>query len=118
MSVEECVEKVEDVSEDNSYTAIVDKEIYRQVGHFKKVIDAMVGDELDSMDDYINFILKIGMQKMLIDVLPDDEALQMTMVAMFEDNPEYLCEFVSKVLKDGKNEKVEGKKSEWINAYG
>ena len=116
MSVEECVEKVE--VHDNNYTAVVDEEIYRQVGHFKKVIDAMVGDELDSMDDYINFILKIGMQKMLIDVLPDDEALQMTMVAMFEDNPEYLCEFVSKVLKDGNNEKVEGKKSEWMNAYG
>ena len=117
MDVEECVEKVESVPEEK-YAVIVDEEIYRQVGHFKKVINAMIGDELDSMDEYINFILKIGMQKMLMDVLPDDEALQLTMVAMFEDNPEYLCEFVSKVLKDGKNEKVEGKKSEWMNAYG
>ena len=116
MNIEESVEEVED--EDNKYTVVVGEDIYQQVEHFKKVIDAMIGVELESIDDYIKFILKIGMMKMLLDAIPDDMPLQMTMVAMFEENPEYICEFVSRAIKKGKNKKIKEKSAEWINMYG
>ena len=116
MNIEESVEEVED--EDNKYTVVVGEDIYQQVEHFKKVIDAMIGGELESIDDYINFILKIGMMKMLLDAIPDDMPLQMTMVAMFEENSEYICEFVSRAIKKGKNKKIKEKSFEWINMYG
>ena len=116
MNIEESVEEVED--EDNKYTVVVGEDIYQQVEHFKKVIDAMIGGELESIDDYINFILKIGMMKMLLDAIPDDMPLQMTMVAMFEENSEYICEFVSRAIKKSKNKKIKEKSFEWINMYG
>ena len=39
------------------------------------------------------------MQRMLSDVLLENEVLQLTMVAMLKDNPEYICDFISRKIK-------------------
>ena len=105
------------VTDPKQYSVSIDKEIYEQVTHFKKIIDAVIGEEMKGMDDYINLVLKIGMQRMLSDVLPENEALQSTMVAMFQDNPGYICDFISRKIKESSKEAVKDKTSEWMNAY-
>ncbi len=60
-----------------------------------------MGKELDEKDadNYINPILKIEMQRMLSDVLLENEDLQLTMVAMLKHNPEYICDFISRKIE-------------------
>ena len=111
--------------ENNKYHAIdttnmpeitVSDETYNVVRHFKKVIDAVLGEEMENMDDYVEFILQVGMTKMLMDILPEEEALRDTMAAMFKDNPEYVCSFIARTLKNNV-ENVKKSKDEWRVAY-
>ena len=98
-------------------TINVSEETYERIKHFKKVIDAVIGEEMSTMDEYADLILSVGMQKMMMDVIPDDELLRNTILTMFRDNPEYLCSFVAKVLKEGEKKNIEKPKEEWMVAY-
>ncbi len=95
----------------------ISEEAYEAVKHFSKVIAQVIGEELGNVDEYADFIIKVGIKKMLMDVIPDDELLQATLWTMFQDNPEYLCDFLARTLEEG--EKINAKKSrdEWLVAY-
>ncbi len=96
----------------------ISKEVAERVRHFSKVIDAVIGKKLsDKIDDYVEFILEIGMRKMILDPLPESKELEMTILAMFEDNPEYLCDFMARVLTKGKGEKFKKPVEDWLKAY-
>jgi len=79
----------------------ISEELLRKVRAFKKVIDTVLGEELPSEEAYIELILTIGLEKMLQDPLPKEEMLLKTMVAMFEENPEFVSDFISKTLRKG-----------------
>jgi hypothetical protein len=49
---------------------------------------------------------------MLQDVLPKEEMLLRTMAQMFDRNPEFVCEFVSDMVKEGGEEKQKEQASE------
>ncbi len=94
----------------------ISDETYELIKSFKKVIDAVMEEKMEKMDDYISLILRVGMTKMLMDVVPDDELLRMTILAMFKDNPHYLCDFVAKILSSEEHN-VRKPKEEWMVAY-
>ena len=98
-------------------TVEISEETYERIKHFKKIVDVVLEGEMESIDDYAELILSNGMKKMITDVIPDDEILRDTMLAMFDDNPEYLCSFVAKILKEGEREDIEKQKKEWMVAY-
>ncbi|MFQ6051405.1 MAG: hypothetical protein ACE5K4_06890 [Candidatus Hydrothermarchaeota archaeon] len=79
----------------------ISDEIYKRVESFKKIIDTVLGEEFESVEEYVELILEIGMERMLQDVLPEEEMLQKTMTVMLRDNPDYLTDFVARTLKEG-----------------
>ncbi len=95
----------------------ISEEAYEAIKHFSKVIAAVIGEDLGKVDDYADFIIKVGINKMLMDVLPDDELLRATMWAMFQDNPEYLCNFIAKTLQKGEELNAKKFRDEWLVAY-
>lgn len=80
----------------------VSENLYKRLKSFKKVIDAvLVEDFSEDISVYAEIVLSVGMEKMLKDILPEEESLQWTMVQMFEENPEYTSDFIAKTLKRG-----------------
>ena len=75
--------------------------IMRKLRAFRKVIDVVIGEQLESESAYVELVLYIGLERMLLDVLPNEEMLQKTMIAMFRENPEFVSDFVARMLKRG-----------------
>ena len=90
----------------------INEEVYKRLQAFKKVIDVILEKELPDMDAYASFVLSIGINKMIRDVISEDELLATTLVAMFKENPEFVASFIAKTLKKG-NEEIERAKSAW-----
>ena len=59
----------------------------RKLRAFRKVIDIVIGEKLESESAYVELVLCIGLERMLLDVLPNEETLQKTMIAMFREKP-------------------------------
>jgi len=96
----------------------ISDETYKKLKAFIKVIDAVLEEKLsDKVDDYAEFILSVGMEKMLQDPLPKEEMLLKTMVAMFDKNPEFVSDFVAETLKRGaetrREKEIEEIKESW-----
>ena len=80
----------------------IPENLYEKLKSFKKVIDAvLVEDSSEDISVYAEIVLSVGMEKMLKDILPEEGGLQLTMVQMFEENPEYTSNFIAKTLKRG-----------------
>ena len=75
--------------------------IMRKLRAFRKVVDVVIGEQLESESAYVELVLYIGLERMLLDVLPNEETLQKTMIAMFRENPEFVSDFVARMLKRG-----------------
>ena len=95
----------------------ISDELYRRLKAFVKVIDAVLGEKIsDRIDDYAAFVLSVGLERMLLDPLPKEEALQRTMVEMFRRNPEFVCDFVAEMIERGRRireEEVRRIREEW-----
>ncbi|MBS7269688.1 MAG: hypothetical protein KIH10_12725 [Candidatus Freyarchaeota archaeon] len=75
--------------------------VYRKFKAFMKVVDAVMGEEVGDETIYADFVLSMGIDKLLQDPLPDDPILRSTMVSMFKKNPEFVAEFIAETLKEG-----------------
>ena len=83
---------------------MVSKEILERLRAFEKMIDYVLEEKLEEESDYVELVLSLGMDKMFEDLIPKDEQdlLRKTIVAMFNENPEFVVNFVIKTLKRGK----------------
>ncbi len=79
----------------------ISEEAIKKVNGFKKLINHVLELELPNESDYIEMILIIGLDKMLQDLLPKEEMLLKTMVKMFNECPEFVCDFILRRLKEG-----------------
>ena len=94
----------------------ISDETLKKIRAFKKVIDVLLEQTLPNESIYVELVLSIGLDKMLQDPLPKEEMLLKTMVAMFEENPEFVSEFMANTLKKGaliEKEKEEDVKKNW-----
>ena len=94
----------------------ISEELLMRIRAFKKVVDTVLGEPLPGEGDYIELVLVIGLERMLQDVLPKNDILRNTMVLMFRENPEYVSDFISRVLKRGEliqKEEEERLRSVW-----
>ena len=82
---------------------MISKEILERLRAFKKIINYVLEDKLEKEEDYVELVLSLGMDKMFEDLLPKDEEclLQKTIIAMFNENPEFVVNFVVNTLKRG-----------------
>lgn len=94
----------------------ISEETYKKLMAFRKVIDAIIENKLANDGEYAEFVIGIGLEKMLQDPLPKEEMLLKTMVAMFRENPEYVCDFIARTLEKGEEEKRKTKEA-WDRAY-
>ncbi|MCW4050637.1 MAG: hypothetical protein NWE89_12975 [Candidatus Bathyarchaeota archaeon] len=95
----------------------ISEETIKKVNAFKKLINYILGDELPNESAYIEMILFIGLDRMLQDLLPEEEMLLKTMVQMFKECPEFVCDFILRRLKEGESilaEKEEQTKKNWM----
>ncbi len=84
------------------------------------MIDAILGKKLQNEDAYAELVISIGLERMLQDPLPKEEMLLNTILAMFEENSEFVSNFVAKTLKRGEEmqeERVIKTKEDWLRAY-
>ncbi len=94
----------------------ISEEMINKVRAFKKVIDAVLGKKLPSESHYIELVTDIGLERMLLDITPKEESHQKTIMAMFRDNPEYVADFVARMIKGGeiiKKEEESKAKEAW-----
>ena len=79
------------------------KETLDKLRAFEKIIDYVLEEKLEKESDYVELVLSLGMDKMFEDLIPKDEQdlLRKTIVAMFNENPEFVANFVIKTLKRG-----------------
>lgn len=77
----------------------VSEEVYRRLMALKKIVDVVLGETFKDDSEYAEFVLLAGIEKMLVDPLPDDELLRKTIVAMFRENPEFVAEFIAKTIE-------------------
>ena len=93
----------------------ISEQTFRKLKAFKKVIDTVLEEELPSDSAYAELVLSIGLERMLQDPLPKEEALLKTMVALFNKNPEFISDFIAATLKKGKEK--EEKQVEEVTSY-
>lgn len=79
----------------------ISEESIKKINAFKKLINYILGHELPNESAYIEMILVIGLDRMLQDLLPKEEMLLKTMVQMFKENPEFVCDFILQRLTEG-----------------
>lgn len=89
----------------------VSEESYRKLKALKKIVDAVLGDTFKDESEYAEFVLRAGIEKMLVDPLPDDELLRKTIIAMFRENPEFIAEFIARTIKSGSAAREEKRES-------
>ena len=72
----------------------------KKIELFQKVVETVIG-QISSESYYLELMLTIALERMLQDILPEEEMLLKTMVTMFNDNPEYVSSFLAETLKRG-----------------
>jgi hypothetical protein len=81
----------------------ISNEILQRLRAFQKIIDYVRAEEFEKESDYVGFVLSIGMDKMFEDLVPEDEAslLSKTLIAMFNENPDFVADFFVNKCKKG-----------------
>lgn len=87
----------------------ISNDTIEKVKAFKQLIDVILAIELEDTSDYVELICQIGMEKMLYDVFPEKEEdlLRKTMVQMFNENPNFVADFVSRRIQEGEEIQLE-----------
>jgi len=93
----------------------LDREVVDKALALKPLINTVIGEEILKTDeDYIEFILTLGIDKVLTDPLPDNKLLRETIKAMFRKNPKFVAEFIAETLKKAEQkELIEKSRKEW-----
>jgi len=89
-------------------TAIeLSEEVVRKLRAFGKIMEIILGpkDVPETESGRAELVISIGLERMLQDVLPKEEMLLRTVVQMFDRNPEFVCEFISDMVREGGEEK-------------
>ena len=82
----------------------ISEKTLKRVRAFRKVIDVFIQTKLEfeTESGYVEVILFVGTIRMLQDVFPKEEMLLKTMmVSMFEQNPEFVSNFIAEKIKEG-----------------
>lgn len=82
-------------------TIEISKEVYRRLMALKKIVDVVLKDEFKDDSEYAEFVLLMGIEKMIVDPLPENDLLRKTVVAMFRENPEFIADFIARTLEKG-----------------
>ena len=85
----------------------ISQDIIKKIEAFIEVIDIVVKEKRKEISDYVNDILYLGLQRMIIDLFPENELLQKTMLLMFDENPIFVSKFIAERIKDGEFEPKE-----------
>lgn len=80
----------------------ISEDILKKIEIFKKVIDEAMNVKWEEISEYVNLILRIGIQRMISDAFQGNESLQETMVSLFEENPVFISELLIKIIRDFK----------------
>lgn len=89
---------------------------YRRIREFKKVFDVIMNGET-AEDDYYRMMMGQGLKSMQKDVVPNDrDDLWRLFRDMSEDNPEYICSYLARLLKD-ESEEVDDELQEKAKSY-
>lgn len=83
---------------------------------FKKVVEAILEDDsIKINEDYIDLVLSLGLEKMISDLLPNDEpTLTKDIVSMFNENPTYISQHILANYNRGKeSEQTKQVKENW-----
>lgn len=88
----------------------ISQDIMKKIEIFKKVIAEAMDEEWEEISEYVNFILRIGIQRMIKDGFQGNEPLQKTMVLLFEEDPVFISKLLIKIIRDIKLKSEEKKK--------
>ncbi|MBA7658224.1 hypothetical protein ES703_66173 [subsurface metagenome] len=80
----------------------ISQDIMKKIEIFKKVIDEVMNVEWEEISEYVNLILRIGIQRMINDAFQGNEPLQETMVSLFEEDPVFISKLLIKIIRDFK----------------
>ncbi|MGC9781714.1 MAG: hypothetical protein HZR80_20910 [Candidatus Heimdallarchaeota archaeon] len=72
----------------------------KKITAFKKVIDEAINEEWEEISEYVDLILRIGIQRMINDAFEGNEPLQETMVSLFEEDPVLISNYIIKIIRD------------------
>ncbi len=86
-------------------TVKISEETHRRLMALRMIVDVILGDTFKDESEYVEFVLLAGIEKMLVDPLPDNELLRKTIIAMFRENPEFVAEFIAKTIRSGETGK-------------
>lgn len=104
----------------------ISEDLLKRVRAFKKVIDVLIEDTKLDIPDCVNLIIRVGIEKMLRDVIPEAyteegvELLRVSIVEMFKEDPDFVADFVVKMMKrgTGREEEVEEERERWMEYIG
>ena len=82
---------------------------FNKLKAFRKIIEVILDSENIPQNDseLLELVVSVGLDHMLRDVLPKEEILLSTMTQMFNQNPNFVCEYVSKRIKAGGEEETD-----------
>lgn len=79
-------------------TIEVSEETHKKLIAFRKIFDVVTGGKCSDME-YAAIVIKTGLDEMPRRSLPQDERLRTTVVRLFGENPELVCEFWARFLE-------------------
>jgi len=79
----------------------ISQDIMKKIDAFIEVIDIVIKEKRKETSYYVNTILSLGLQRMIIDLFPENELLQGTMLLMFDKDPIFVSKFIAERIKDG-----------------
>ncbi len=88
----------------------ISQDIMKKIEIFKKVIDEAMNEEWEEISEYVDLILRIGIQRMINDAFQGNEPLQETMVSLFEEDPVFISKLLIKIIRNIKLKSEEKKK--------
>jgi len=93
----------------------ISDEMQNKLKAVTKLVDLILEDaHSDDLNDYVDLVMALGIERMLRDVLPQDNPLlQDTIVKMFNEKPEFVAAFVIKTNKAGREAHLLELKDKW-----
>lgn len=79
----------------------ISQDTIKKIEIYMEVIDISIKEKRKEISEYVNGILYLGLQRMIISLFPENELLQKTMLLMFEENPIFVSKFIAERIKDG-----------------
>jgi len=90
--------------------------IIQKLDAFKKIMEVILEKDMPKNEsERIELIISIGLERMLVDILPKEEMLIKTITEMFDQNPKFVCNFIFEKIKQGEKlqEQVKEIRSRW-----